>query len=339
MSASRYVLNGAFRGQRITGQQRYATELSARLPASEVVAPAWIRKRSILAWLWVQFIPFLMPGRTLLMTFTSRGPFAFRRQVLTVHDLFVLNHPEWYSKRYVLTHAPMLRWQMRTARAIVTVSEPVAQQVRELVGAEVPVAVVPNAPAEVFGAVEHRAARADVESAWGLRPGSFVLSVASRDPRKNGDTLLAAYASLPESWRSEHPLVLVGGAHGAFASGTGAAAPLVGVHDLGYVTDEQLAALYATAGLVVFLSLDEGFGLPAVEAAAAGASLLVSDIPVLRWVCGDGAEFVPPRDVSSVAERLVELVDRGRPTDPTGTRFDWDESAAVLDSFLGSLAR
>ena len=109
------VINGAFRGQAITGVQRYATELASRLPWPE------LRRRreddrALPAWAWSQTLGIRARGR-LLLTFTSRGPAVHRGQVVVVHDLFALTHPEWYSRRYALTHAPILRDQLRTARA------------------------------------------------------------------------------------------------------------------------------------------------------------------------------------------------------------------------------
>ncbi len=57
---------------------------------------------------------------------TSRAPLWSRRHVIVVHDLFAIEHPEWYSRSYYLTHAPLLRAQIRTAAAVIAVSEPVA---------------------------------------------------------------------------------------------------------------------------------------------------------------------------------------------------------------------
>lgn len=333
-----YAVNGAFLGQRVTGQQRYATEISSRLPA-RVLAPPDGRGR-LGSWAWAQSATRSLKQGELLLTLTSRGPAWSRRQVLTVHDLFVLTNPEWYSARYRATHDPVLRAQLRSAAAIVCVSEPTADRVREHTGTETPMVVAPNAPAEIFMWADIDPGRAQVEEQWGLAPGSYLLSVASEDPRKNLARLVEAYRLLPASFRGRHPLVLVGGSDSTvFATATTEVPPEV--RRLGYVTDEQLAQLYAAAGLVVFPSLDEGFGLPCVEAIACGAPLLVSDVPALRWVCGDAASYMDPLDVSAMASAM-ELV-AAAPVLPGDVRvalqqrFSWDQSAHRVHELMSGL--
>ena len=77
---------------------------------------------------------------------------------------------------------------------------------------------------------------------------------------------------------------------------------------LGYVEDQQLAALYQHATVVVLPSLYEGFGLPAVEAQFAGAPLVCSDIPVLHEVAGEGALYAPPDRADLFAEAVQRVV-------------------------------
>ena len=81
--------------------------------------------------------------------------------------------------------------------------------------------------------------------------------------------------------------------------------------DAGYVSDEELGELYRNAYAVVLVSLAEGFGLPLVEAAACGTPhLVVSDIPVFRWICGDAAHYVDPLEVDSIADGLRQVLRR-----------------------------
>jgi glycosyltransferase involved in cell wall biosynthesis len=119
---------------------------------------------------------------------------------------------------------------------------------------------------------------------------------------------------------------------------------------LGYVSAEELAGLYRAATLVALPSLDEGFGLPAVEALAAGAPLAASDIPVLREVAGDAAVYAPPRDVeawTAVLERLwtdaALRADLRRRGEKRAGDFDWqraaDRTAAVLRAAASRRAR
>ena len=99
----RVLINESYWTQRITGKQRYATEITRRLQASTTwdrVRPTGFWSASPLhVWAWVQFVLPLVARRALLLSMTARAPFWRRRHVLVVHDLFVLTNPEWFSRR------------------------------------------------------------------------------------------------------------------------------------------------------------------------------------------------------------------------------------------------
>lgn len=328
-SGHRILVNRAFAMQRVTGQQRYAAEISARLGEDSdfaTVEPLGFWRRGTLqVWLWLQLILPMRAARSVLLSMTARAPAVHRRHVLVVHDVFVLTNPEWFSRRYVLSHAPLLRWQLRRAAAVVAVSEPVAEQIAAYYRG--PISVAPNAPSTVF-----REPSADAGAELERRdlvPGGYLLAVGSIDPRKNLPRLAAAYGALDENERQRMPLVLVGGGSRVFRDER-IAWPAHTI-DAGYVSDEQLRDLYAGARAVVFPSLAEGFGLPLVEAAAAGArSLVVSDIPVFRWICGDGARYVDPNSVPALTAALRLAASEPHPITLDPDRFDWDASAAVV---------
>ncbi|MFV0633106.1 glycosyltransferase family 4 protein [Demequina sp.] len=324
------VVNGAFRPQRVTGQQRYATEIANRLLSDhdfdELVPDGRWAGSAAKEWAWtLGRLPTLARGRT-LVSLTSRAP-ARTPQVLVVHDLFVLTHPEWYSRRYIATHAPALRAQVRAAAAVVSVSEPAAREVRDRFGVDVRVA--PNAPSAVFAAGDAEPDAA-VLASLGLRRRGYVLTVGNLEPRKNLSRLARAYGSLPATVRQEIPLIVVGGGASIYRDVDGAWPE--GMRAAGYVTDAELASLYRGTLAVAMPSLAEGFGLPLVEAAAAGApALVVSDIPVFRWICADTAHYVDPHSVESIAEGLRLAIDGLTPTQAVDLRrFDWDASASVV---------
>lgn len=335
--ATRPVLvNRSYLPQRVTGQQRYAAEIVRRLLDSRGFDPVqpgpfWAASRAR-THAWVQLVLPLRSRGQVLLSLTARAPMWRRRHVLVVHDLFVLTNPEWYSRGYVRTHAPLLRAQLRSAAAVVAVSEPVARQVRPYVHG--PVAVAPNAPSDFFAEPDDgETTLAD----WGLEPGGYLLAVGSRDPRKNLPTLAAAYGRLTAEERRRTPLVVVGGEAAIF--GRQQIDWPEGTIVTGYVDDGELRRFYRGARAVVFLSLAEGFGLPLVEAAAAGApSLLVSDIEVFRWICGPHARYVAPDDPEAVVAGL-----RAQITDPVPLvmdlgRFTWDASARAVAELCREVA-
>jgi glycosyltransferase involved in cell wall biosynthesis len=144
-------------------------------------------------------------------------------------------------------------------------------------------------------------------------PG-FVLAVGTLEPRKNLPRLVAAYRSLDEKAQSRHRLVVVG-ALGWETGETLAAMRSLGERCLmlGYVSDGVLAELYGRCGAFCYPSLGEGFGLPVLEAMAAGAPVVTSNLSSLPEVAGGAAEYVDPRDVASIATGLRRvLLDESR---------------------------
>lgn len=333
------ILNEAFRPQRVTGQQRYATEIADQLLAKDgftgIRPPE--EAGAIRAWLWTLLV---LPWRSrghILVSFTARSPLWKRRHILVVHDLFVLTNPEWYSRRYIWTHAPLLKLQLATAAALVAVSEPVAQELRRRQPGKL-IEIAPNAPSTVFS---HPGGEDEgVLDRLGISPGSYLLVVGSQDPRKNLARLAEAYASLPIEARLKTPLVLVGASDKIFR-GESIDWPAETIM-AGYVTDAELQELYSGSAAVALVSLAEGFGLPIVEAIAAGAGrLLLSDLSVFRWICGESAIYVDPTSVEAIAEGIARVVAEDAPaTDNVDlSRFDWKQSAAVIQLVSEKLAR
>lgn len=337
------TINGAFRPQRMSGQQRYATEIAAALlqrpGVREVRVPSHLAAHRAASWAWVQTgLPVSARGQALL-SLTSRAPAIAHRHVVTVHDLFPLNHPEWYSRRYIALHAPLLRHQLAHAEALVAVSEPVAEQVRARAQRAVDVVVAPNAPSAVFSEAHDpslvRAVLARVGRAELISRAGYCLAVGSMDPRKNLARLADAHRLLSVDVRQAFPLLVVGSESDVFRGG--AIFDSDDVVRAGHVTDAELAALYAGAAAVVFPSLDEGFGLPAVEAAVAGARLAVSDIAVFRWICADDVEYFDPTSVESIRATLNTVLTM--PAKPMRSvrlaasvlsRFSWSASANLI---------
>jgi len=138
-----------------------------------------------------------------------------------------------------------------------------------------------------------------------LPPPGFVLAVGTLEPRKNLPRLVAAYGSLDDAERARHRLVVVG-ANGWQTGETLSALRSLGEHCqmLGYVSDAALAELYRRCAVFCYPSLGEGFGLPVLEAMAAGAAVVTSRISSLPEVGGDAVEYVDPYQVASIAAGL-----------------------------------
>jgi len=179
-----------------------------------------------------------------------------------------------------------------------------------------------------------------------LPPAGFVLAVGTLEPRKNLPRLVAAYSMLDEQLQRDHPLVVVG-AIGWEAGETLRSLRALGERCimLGHVSDAALAELYRRCAVFCYPSLGEGFGLPVLEAMAAGAAVLTSDISSLPEVGGEAVKYVDPRDVPGIANRLElllrsparrqELASLGR---ERAAQFTWSRTAELILGVLEQAA-
>jgi glycosyltransferase involved in cell wall biosynthesis len=221
-----------------------------------------------------------------------------RPVVLTVHDLVAMERPDLHPERSVDEQQRQLRAARERASVVVCVSQATADSVIDHGVDRDRVVVVPNG---VTALPEPN------PSAAPERP--FLLAVGSLTPRKGLETLVAAFAhaDLPDD------LVLVlagpdGWAADRVREAVRRAAPPGRVRLAGRVTDAQLAALYERCVAVCVPSVAEGFGLPVLEAAAAGAPVVASDIPVFRELQDAVAAFAPPGDIDAWAGALERVV-------------------------------
>ena len=172
--------------------------------------------------------------------------------------------------------------------------------------------------------------------------GEYVLAVGTREPRKNLARLIEAFAGLPRELRERFRLA-VAGAQGWDESQAHASAD-ERVAMLGFVDDADLPSLYAGASVFAFPSLGEGFGLPVLEAMAAGTPVLTSDRSSLPEVAGDAALLVDPTAISSIRAGLARLLaDSGLRSDLAArgrgraATFTWERTARATLDYLTSV--
>jgi glycosyltransferase involved in cell wall biosynthesis len=269
--------------------------------------------------------------------------------VITMHDITYLLYPAYFARRWIQYMKSIAPATVRSAAAIICVSENSKRDVVEAY--KIPPAKVHVVPHGVDHQRFHPGAALD--PAWarqtGIRKG-YILHVGELSHRKNIPGLLRAVAHLRSvgKWGSRQ-LVLAG----AEAPGMlGADEIHATIHQLelaaavvlaGRVPDEHLPGLYAQASLLVMPSLYEGFGLPVLEAMAAGTPVLASNTSSLPEVAGTAAILVAPDDTMALAEALASVLERPQCAAELRAKglarakqFTWQRSAAeTLEVYRG----
>jgi glycosyltransferase involved in cell wall biosynthesis len=224
----------------------------------------------------------------------------------------------------------------RTAEAIITISRYSMDCIVQRF--QVPadkISVTHLAPADHFVKCDRKQAIGQVQEGLGLE--NYVLAFASASPRKNIDRLFDAYRVLDEIRRREFPLVVVC-THPALRKRLVRKTSELGIEAdtvfLDRVSDGHLAALMSAASLFVFPSLEEGFGLPPLEAMACGTPVVASNTSSMPEVLGDAALLVSPMDPRELADAMTavltspalaaQLAERGL---ERSRRFSWEETA------------
>jgi glycosyltransferase involved in cell wall biosynthesis len=291
-----------------------------RLPV-RAVAPVWRHLR-------VPRAEWLVPGVRLVHTLDMTPPPTRRPVAVTVHDVAALEHPDLHSRVQVTQQRRQLAALSRV-QLVCAVSQSTADAL-----------VRHGIPAQRIAVTPLGVTRMPAPQPPGLEP-PYLLVVGELAARKGLPGLVRAFrdADLPQALR----LVLAG------PPGHRADEVLRHLDDrviaLGAVSDAQLAGLYAGATALCFPSLAEGFGLPVLEAMAAGLPVVASDIDVVREVAGDAARLVAAGDVTAWRSALEQLWD-----DPDGRaeraaagraragEFTWDRTAALtVDAYRGVL--
>ncbi len=248
--------------------------------------------------------------------------------VVTIHDLSYLRFPETVSAASA-RYRELVPRTLRRAALVLADTQAVADEIAaeyRLTGDRVraiPLGVDPV----WFDA-------AGVPPAELRLPERYLLFVGTLEPRKNLDTLLAAFRRLRRQDPQVPPLVLAGPAGWGPALDTAGLAP-ADVRQLGYLDAATLRSVVANAAALCFPSIYEGFGLPPLEALAAGTPVIASDIAALREVLGDAGgavRFFPARDVDALAQAISVLLS-ARPDPAPGVmharRFSWARTAAL----------
>lgn len=229
--------------------------------------------------------------------------------VVTIHDLAIYDHPEWFPPGQWFATRVVVPQSARSARVIICPSEATKLATVRLFGIEPGrCRVIPHGVETEFGLPLSTASRAEVTARYAL-PERYLLQVGTVQPRKNYVTTLRALKRIPVPQRI--PLIVVGGFGWKYDDVVQSVRELElrdWVRFVGYAGMPDLPALYQMAQALVFPSLDEGFGLPLLEAFAAGTPVVASNAGAIPEVAGDAALLCRPEDVEALAANLRRLL-------------------------------
>ncbi|MCZ7531664.1 MAG: glycosyltransferase family 4 protein [Acidimicrobiia bacterium] len=272
--------------------------------------------------------------------------------VVTVHDLTFFDHPEWHERSKVAFFRRMIRSAARRASLVVCVSGFTESRLAHI-------ATPAGETVVVHHGVDHSRfapddgspslSRGDLEilAPHGIVP-PYVAFASTLEPRKDAPTLVHAFAEVARS-RPDLRLVLAGGdGWGARAVREAIVASGVATRVIrpGYLPNEAIPAFFRRADVVAYPSLEEGFGLPALEALACGAPLVSTTGSAVEEVVGDAALLVAPGDSSALAAALTRVLGDAseatrlrRAGPPRAAPFTWSESIDRHVAAYRSVAR
>lgn len=297
--------------------------------------------RPILARAWQ--VGLAVPHRQLTYSPSLFAPLAPRgKHIVTIHDTIPWTHPETLTSRGATWHRAMGERAARFADVIVVPTEAVASRLADFLTVGNRIRIIGGAPTNDLVIPSDSPAR---RAALGV-PDNFVVFVGTLEPRKGLEQLITSLASMenlslvvigPRGW---------GGVDVATLVEQSGIAPSR-VHALGRLDDADLAAVLSASRALVVPSVEEGFGLPVLEAMSLGVPVVHSTAAALVEVAGGAALSVDvhgSRGTMALAEALTglsddelrrDLISRGH---ARSALFTWDASAAALAALLDDLA-
>lgn len=321
---TKIYINARFLTQTITGVQRYALELVKEIdamieqgeidssqyefcllsPSNIVTQPDFKHVRhkvvgKLKGHLWEQLeLPFHAKNG-LLINLCNTGPAFNKNQIVTIHDAAVFNYPNAFSFAFRSWYKFLMVRLGKTSKKIITVSHfSKGELMQHCKIAEHKLAVTHLG----IDHIHRKKAAEGTKEKYGIK-SPYILAVSTMNPYKNFNLI---FDVLPEI-EAHHLNVVIVGSKNSKVFGEQAWAESDAVNWVGYVTDEELKALYEDAAGFIFPSLYEGFGLPPLEAMATGCPVIVSSRASIPEVCGDAVLYFDPNSPKEAASRLIEI--------------------------------
>lgn len=268
------------------------------------------------------------------------------KPVLTsmIHDATPLTHPDCHQRPTIELFQWFVEHTIPKLAAVIVPSQAVKQDLITGVGMHsTAIEVIHHGVDEdFFEASPEQLGTA--RRTYGL-PEEFVLFVGSMEPRKNLIRLAEAHAQLPQNLQARYPLVIVGSAGWHNDEIRAVLEKSKHVRLAGYVSRALLPAVYSCASLFVFPSLYEGFGMPLLEAMAAGTPVITSSVSAMPEVVGETGVTVDPYDTDALRDAMRSMLEDVTAAALHGARgrdrarlFTWERTAALTWRFFEDAA-
>lgn len=309
--------------------------LPTRSPALRIL---WEQCVAPLALAQVQ--PDLLHGMAFSTPLLWGGP-----SLVTIYDLSFLHHPERLDRGRRLYLRLIVRASARRARRVIAISESGKREIGSAL--DIPLSRIDVATPGVRANFQPLPEAQVVDFRLRNRlPDRFILYLGTLEPRKNLDTLLRAYARIPQ--RDTVKLALAGGAGWRTRQLFALIEELNLERDVilpGYVPGDSLAMWYNSAEIFVYPSLYEGFGLPVLEAMACGTPVVASNTTSLPEAVGPGGILLPPMNTDAWASTLTRLLSEAATRAKLGAQgrewaahFTWEKTAQkTVESYRRAL--
>lgn len=259
-----------------------------------------------------------------------------RPWIISVHDLAYRIYPETFSRGKLWTKLALVKPSLHKAGKIITGSENTKQDIIKFYGISPERIAVTTYGVDLdrFYPLSGTEVQTGLER-YGLEPG-YILFIGTLEPRKNIISVIRAYHHLRNNG-CKQKLVIGGGTGWLYSDIFKLVEELKLVEEIiftGYLPDEDLALLYNGAGVFVYPSLYEGFGLPPLEAMACGTPVVTSNVSSLPEVVGDAGLMVPPLESKAIAEAIGSVLANQQLADQLREKgiqraqnFSWEKTA------------
>lgn len=227
--------------------------------------------------------------------------------VLTVHDLSWIRYPNSHPKERLRHMDVFFEAGLIKSSKIITISNFVKRELIDVFGINPSKIIVTHLGVDSFFKTRSSTETISVMNKYGLTHGSYWLSLATLEPRKNIKLILNAFLCLPDAIKKRCPLVIVGMPGWNVDNLIDDIKLTSNIITLGYLPRADVAILTSAATALLYPSIYEGFGLPPLEAISSGVPVLISNQSSLPEIIGDAGVMVNPDDVEGASLAMQKL--------------------------------